>query len=331
MGGGTTTSITPRFLAAVLEEAGQAAAVDAWLAGVGVGREALVDADMAWPLPAFRELWARAAAVQPDIGLTLVERFPPGQMHLLAHLAMRSPTVGAALDDICRHGGVTSAADRLSLEVHEGVAALSYQVNGPANPWMAEHYFAMARVFLAQATGRELELLSLEFAAPRQAPEAAYRVRFGLLPAFGTGRNVLRFDARALDWPLRTHDPYLHGILTRVAQARHSAPADDPLAAARDALARRLLKGEPATLEALAAELGRTPRSLSAQLSEAGTPFRTLLDGVRRDLAREHLERGLSVNETAYLLGFSEPAALQHACRRWFGKAAGLVRREAMR
>ena len=100
MGGGTTTSITPRFLAAVLEEAGQAAAVDAWLAGVGVGREALVDADMAWPLPAFRELWARAAAVQPDIGLALVERFPPGQMHLLAHLAMRSPTVGAALGSL---------------------------------------------------------------------------------------------------------------------------------------------------------------------------------------------------------------------------------------
>lgn len=327
MPGWTTTSIAPRFLAAVLEQSNQT--LDDWLAGVGVGREALVDADMAWPLPAFRELWALAAAVQPDIGLTLVDRFPVGQMHLLAHLAMRSPNVGAAIGDICRFASVTSAADRLALQTHDGLACLSYRSldTGPANPWMAEHYFSMASVFLAQATGRSLPLHSVEFAEPAQATDAAYLSRFGLLPHFGVGQNMMRFDAQALSWPLTTHDPYLHGILTRVAQTRQPEPADDLLTTAQRVIARRLLKAEDVTLDALASELARTPRALSAQLGKSGSTFRQLLDGVRRDLVREHLDRGLTVTETAYLLGFSEPAALQHACKRWFGRAAGEMRR----
>jgi AraC-like DNA-binding protein len=67
-------------------------------------------------------------------------------------------------------------------------------------------------------------------------------------------------------------------------------------------------------------------RALRDRLAAESLTFRVLLDDVRRDVAREHLVRGMSVTETAYLLGFSEPAALQHACLRWFGVAAGRVR-----
>ncbi len=32
--------------------------------------------------------------------------------------------------------------------------------------------------------------------------------------------------------------------------------------------------------------------------------------------------------EIAYLLGFSEPSAFQHACKRWFDKSAGELRKQ---
>jgi AraC-like DNA-binding protein len=97
----------------------------------------------------------------------------------------------------------------------------------------------------------------------------------------------------------------------------------------RHAIAQRLLTGAAPTLDAVAAACRLAPRTLRDRLARQGLGFRQLLDDVRRDLAREHLASGLSVNETAYLLGFSEPAAFQHACRRWFGVAAGEVRRQA--
>ena len=51
-----------------------------------------------------------------------------------------------------------------------------------------------------------------------------------------------------------------------------------------------------------------------------------MADATRRDVARLHLAGPMSLGEIAHLLGFSEPAAFQHAVRRWFGTSAGEVR-----
>jgi AraC-like DNA-binding protein len=327
----TTTSIASRHLRAVLDAAGRP--VDDLLAAAGVDRATLASADAAMPLAAFDALWARAAAVQPDIGLRLVDRFPAGQMHVLAHLALRSATVGAALDDVCRYSGVASAADRLTLERHGDVARVTYACIAPgsSNPWMAEHYFAMASAFLRQATGRDLPLRDVAFAASAQAPAASYRQRFGRDPRFGAGANTLEFDAPALDWPLLTHDAYLHDILERVARERQAAPPDSLLDAVRRAIGTAILRGDTPAIDAVAATCRLGTRALRQRLAGENTSFRQVLDEVRRDLAREHLQRGLSVTEAAYLLGFSEPAAFQHACRRWFGTSAGEARRALAR
>jgi len=85
-----TTSIATRHLVALLDAAGQPP--EDLLAQAGVARAQLDSPDLSFPLDGFRELWARAAALQPDIGLAMIERFPPGQMHMLAHLAMRART-----------------------------------------------------------------------------------------------------------------------------------------------------------------------------------------------------------------------------------------------
>lgn len=321
----TTTSIATRHLVALLDEAGQPP--DDLLARAGVQRASLGAPDFALPLVAFRELWERAARHQPDIGLALVERFPAGQMHVLAHLAMRSATVSAALAEVCRHAGITSAADRLALETQGDLAWFSYATaaTAPDNPWMAEHYLSMLVAFMAQACSQALPVRAVEFAGARQAPEAAYLRRFGVIPRFGAGGNRLAFASQALAWPLLTHDAYLHAILARVAQAQ--APArplpDTLLADVRRDIATLLLQGRVPTLDAVALSRGLGAKALRSRLAQQATSFRQLLDEGRRDLAQDHLARGLSITETACLLGFSEPAALQHACRRWFGQSAG--------
>jgi AraC-like DNA-binding protein len=251
-------------------------------------------------------------------------------MHMLAHLAMRSATVGAAINDVCRYAGVTSAADQLKLELRDDCARFSYHclADGPQNPWMAEHYLSMAVVFLTRATGKPLPIRSVEFANHSQAPVEIYRQRFGIDPRFDTDNNAIEFDAQAMAWPLQTHDLYLHGILERVAKLHQAAmpdslKPDSLLDTVRDDIAKHLLQGRTPSIETVAAACRLSPRALRNRLTQWQTSFRRSLDDVRRDLVQEHLARGLSITETAYLLGFSEPAALQHACKRWFKKSAG--------
>ena len=50
--------------------------------------------------------------------------------------------------------------------------------------------------------------------------------------------------------------------------------------------------------------------------------YQRLLDEVRCDLARRTLgQRGASVNEVAFLLGFSDTSSFSRAFRRWTGRS----------
>ena len=330
MAGGTTTSITVRFLVALLDQLGQQA--DALLQLAGISRDQLSSPDLHFPIPAFDQLWASAAQLRADIGLRLVDQFPPGQMHIVTHLALRSATVGEALASVVRYIRVTDADDRIRLDVDENLAAFSYanrQLDAGirSNPWIVEHILSMAMVFMSEACGRSLPLRQVQFIAPAQAPLEAYRERFGIDAEFGAGRNALVFASEALDWPLRTHDQYLRSILETFASERLPAAAESLGDRVRDQVRRGWLSGDPPSLEQVASACAVGKDALRARLADDNLSFRQLKDETRRDLARLHLAGKLSIGEIAYLLGFSEAAALQHAVKRWFGVSVGEFRR----
>lgn len=69
----------------------------------------------------------------------------------------------------------------------------------------------------------------------------------------------------------------------------------------------------------IASELGVDERTLRRRLTAEGTSYRALLDEVRATLAGELLGSGLTVEETARRLGYSETSAFTHAHTRWHG------------
>lgn len=329
MAHGATSSITTRFLVELLDQAGQPA--DDLLRSAGLARSALSSPELRCPLAEFDQLWARAAALQPDIGLRLIDRFPPGQMHVVTHLAMRAASVREALQSVQRYVSVTQEDDRISLSIDGDRCALIYH-NPPMsagrrrNPWLVEHFLSMAHVLFASACGRPLPLHQVSFvAAPQAAPEA-YAQRFGQAPQFLSTLNALVFAADALDWPLLTQDAYLRGVLEQFASDRLPPPGGSIELEVLTKLRTAWLSGKPPELAQIAAELRLSAAQLRRRLADCGCNFRQLKDQSRRDLARTHLQSTLSIGEIAYLLGFSEAAALQHACKRWFGKSAGELR-----
>jgi len=75
-----------------------------------------------------------------------------------------------------------------------------------------------------------------------------------------------------------------------------------------------------AKLIAIAPKLGISPRTLSRKLKNEGTTFERVLDELRHAMAINYFRgQKVSVNEIAYLVGFSEPAAFSRAFKRWTG------------
>jgi AraC-like DNA-binding protein len=59
-------------------------------------------------------------------------------------------------------------------------------------------------------------------------------------------------------------------------------------------------------------------QTLFRRLKAEGTTFEAVLDELRRRSALHYLcAKQLSVNATAYLLGFSDPSAFSRAFKRW--------------
>ena len=72
-------------------------------------------------------------------------------------------------------------------------------------------------------------------------------------------------------------------------------------------------------MDAVASRLGLGRRTLLRKLKDEGVTFEKVVDELRQRLAHQHLGEGRSISETAYLLGFSDPAAFSRAFKRWTG------------
>ena len=102
----------------------------------------------------------------------------------------------------------------------------------------------------------------------------------------------------------------------------------EPVNAARMSLFELLPRGD-FSLGSLASSLDMQEDDLSSQLKDRGTTYQQLLGDTRRELAEEYILRAdLSVNEIAYMLGFSDCSNFARSFRRWSGKSPSDFREE---
>lgn len=88
-----------------------------------------------------------------------------------------------------------------------------------------------------------------------------------------------------------------------------------------------LLEIGPVRIHRVARELGCSRQTLYRRLKSEGITFAELVDGFRRRRALELVaDRGLSVKEIAYRLGFSDPASFSRAFKRWTGASPQALR-----
>lgn len=109
-------------------------------------------------------------------------------------------------------------------------------------------------------------------------------------------------------------------------------PASDTLTDSVAAAIRIALPDGLPTLRRVAKALATSERTLRRRLAGEGIAFGALRERELQRLARDLLcSRSSTVDEVAYLLGFSEARAFQRAFKRWTGETPGAYRARATR
>jgi AraC-like DNA-binding protein len=162
----------------------------------------------------------------------------------------------------------------------------------------------------------------------RKAAPAQMRAFFGCDVLFGQNADEIVYPAAVASAPVTSADPFLNSLLLQY--------CDEALAGRKKAGSWRLrvenaivplLPHGQAQMTRICSELGVSRRTLVRRLDAEGCSFSEILDGMKRELAHRYLrEPDLPVSEIAWLLGYSETSAFNHAFRRWTGTAPSQFR-----
>ena len=200
------------------------------------------------------------------------------------------------------------------------------------NPYFVEAGFA----WCVRETRKMLEIhhkgrpfpKAIHFTYAEPGYRAEYDRIFDSPLVFGSNRNALLIEEDFLSVRLPASNPYLAQVLSKHADALLKRLENSKTIRGRvESLLIPSLHTEPMGMRTIAGKMGLSRQTLSRRLKAEGVTFEKVLDELRRGMALHYLrEEKVSVNEAAYLLGFSEPAAFSRAFKRWTGDSPRTAR-----
>ncbi len=142
---------------------------------------------------------------------------------------------------------------------------------------------------------------------------------------FGSDRNALLIHESWLSINILTPNVYILGALSDHAQKflNDLQQSKTTRAQVESLLIPILHKGE-FRMKYMAVQMGCSRQTLYRKLKAEDITFERLLDELRFKMATHYLDgKKATVNETAYLVGFSDPSSFSSAFKRWTGEAPG--------
>ncbi|AXQ31310.1 AraC family transcriptional regulator [Solimonas sp. K1W22B-7] len=296
------------------------------LEGSGIGTGVLADPQQ--EITAAQELRVAGNLVEalghiPGLGLEAGLRYHLSAYGIWGFALLSSPTFRSAADIALRYLDLSYAFVRFGLREQRGqlqVLMDDRDIPPDTRRFLLERDFAAFINMVRELRPGGLPVLGAQFAFRRPAYAGRYREMLGAEPLFDAAENSVWLDAAYVDAPL----PQGNTVMARMCleQCSQLLARRQVRTGVAGKVRDRLLRnpGEMPGIETVAEEMHMAVRSLRRRLVEEDTSFRALVDEVRQALAEELLTTAkLKLEEVAYRLGYSEPAAFVHAFKRWKG------------
>lgn len=300
-------------------------------AAAGLDAAILDDQDNRVPLTRYMALMraAKAETGNPALALHFGEAFDVSELSIVGLIGGACETIGEAFAAMNRYERLIADIDgrehRLILSREKGDLWLIDTRENPNDfPELTESSFAR----MASARRRWPETAPLvravHFTHPAPTYRAEYERIFEAPVTFEAKRNGMLLAGNA--W-LATKTPlpsrYLFGVLSERAEALLQSLHDVTTTRGHvESVLMPILHTGEASMALVAERLAMSRQTLFRKLKLEGVTFEKVLDELRHRVALAYLaDKKVSVNETAYLLGFSDPAAFSRAFKRWTGQS----------
>lgn len=279
------------------------------------------------PLPKYLGLMSRcvAATGREDFGLLAAHELQPQSLRSLGLGWLASDSVLEGLRRLTRFNRLVASLSRVELREQDDLVILeaASQYESHLGFYASRDYAVGMIVRMCRLTlGEYLAPLRIELQRPEPQNSRPWTYQLGSVVQFNceVGRMVwVRSD---IEEKLPTGDPQLARLMDEQAEAYIASQLDNKIHSSMLGHVLLRLPDGPPSLSAIADDMHMSPRTLQRRLSSEGTTFESVLQDARITMAQRYLRQGRhSVQEVAYLLGFSEASAFSRAFKRWTGKS----------
>jgi AraC-like DNA-binding protein len=273
----------------------------------------------------------------PALALHFGESVPVSEISLAHMVGASSETMAEGLALINRYAPLTvevdgvGTGDRFVFERGNGqVWIIDTRGNPNEFPELTESAFARMVCTGRRFCGDPSALKAVHVTHAEPSYRAEYDRIFRAPVTFLSDRNALLSDD---SWmarkPPSTSRPTLDVLRAHSEVLLEKLESSKSTRGRVEGLLMTSLGNGGATMGTVAGRLGLSRQSLFRKLKAEGVTFEKVLDDLRHTLALRYLNGdGLSVKETAFQLGFSEPASFSRAFKRWTGTSPATARRK---
>ena len=170
--------------------------------------------------------------------------------------------------------------------------------------------------------------IAIHFRHPAPSDLSAHHEYFGCPVHYDSDRDTVEVSQAHLSARNRLGDASISAFLdAHMDQELANLPDGDGLdRRVRSEVSQSLSEGLP-SVNAVAARLGLSGRTLQRRLAGQGLAFQDLVDQARQELAEQLLRRtDYALVEVAFLTGFTEQSAFTRAFKRWRGQTPSRFR-----
>ncbi|MBN1302972.1 MAG: AraC family transcriptional regulator [Anaerolineales bacterium] len=274
----------------------------------------------------FNRLWTEIIqqAGDPDFGLHFVEntRTQPGG-EILSAILFNCPTVGSALEKLSRYHCLTT--DLVQIQIFEQSEFIHYAWNSKPEYVFIDRQISEAvlcRLFFTihDLSDGKVRISEIRFRRPRPDNIETHQRIFGCTIKFNQEKDEIILRQAESERPIPLANPLVLERLDDIAEEMLDTlyPPDTWPEQVTQRIMQLLRQGEKPDIDTIARDLMVSTRQLQGKLKEAGVTYRSLLDQVRKEMAARYLKE-VSYYETAFLLGFADQSAFNHAFKRWTG------------
>jgi len=299
----------------------------------GICRRKMDDPDARITMTQFLKLWQIAEDVSKDpaIGLNLRKKYGTGTMHFVVMLALNSPNLLEALEAWMRYDMLICDNYQNEISKEKDHYCITYTNISPKheNRWIPEHHMSIALEYGRQMSQNNFSPIQIMFRHADPGYAEVYEKIFRCPVLFNQKENRILFRKQDLEMPIIGRDPYLQAILKKHADL--SIESLSRRMSFKNGVQEFIIKNlhkRIVDIQSASDVMNMDRSTLHRHLKKEATTFRHLLTQTRKELAQKYLVQGLSITQTGYLLGFSDPSTFQRAFKRWTGKSPGEFRKQ---